>query len=160
VDGIDKRRPGSRRHHHWLPERYRDWLDGLAHGWWRRGMLARLRRDHRLSGGGREETLLADIETRTEGLMRRYWHDVRGDVSWVDDARRDAGAGAGVAAPEVSEAAAARDKSHVLSACRLLATHQALSPWMPDGAALLGEREAGFFSSFLFFLVLVFGRVL
>jgi hypothetical protein len=36
--------------HHWLPEKYRAWLDAMAHSWWRRGLLARLRKDHRLSG--------------------------------------------------------------------------------------------------------------
>ena len=43
----------------------------LQHGWWRRGMLARLRKDHRLSGGGREETLVADIERRAEASPAR-----------------------------------------------------------------------------------------
>ena len=35
-------------------------------------MLARLRKDHRLSGGGREETLVADIERRAEALARAH----------------------------------------------------------------------------------------
>ena len=59
-------------------------------------MLARLRKDHRLSGGGREEMLLADIERRTEELMKKYWttgsdpssstsssSSGEGDLSWM-----------------------------------------------------------------------------
>jgi hypothetical protein len=177
--------PSKHEHHHWLPEKYRDWLDGLAHSWWRRGggaahvasssthslqppgfstlepikrktgfkpllfqinnlhralrlgMLARLRKDHRLSGGGREEMLVAEIERRTEELMQTYGKD----SSWLDmntstntntntttTTTTDVAAAA-AASTDVSEAAAARDKSQVLSACRTLATHRALSPW-------------------------------
>lgn len=100
-------------------------------------MLARLRKDHRTSGGGREDGILADIEARTEALMRKYGRD--DDMPWLtpdgcdggDDEVRES------APHHLSEAAIARDRSHVLSACRVLATHRALSSWIGDDDALL-----------------------
>ena len=112
------RRACHRHKHHWLSERWREWLDASEHEWWRRGMLARLRKDHRLSGGGREETLVADIERRAEALARAH-----GDLDWLP--------------PTASSADASRDRSHLRAACRVLATHRALSPWIRDEAALL-----------------------
>ena len=115
----DASRRACRRHkHHWLSERWRAWLDASEHGWWRRGMLARLRKDHRLSGGGREEMLVADIERRAEALARAH-----GDLDWLP--------------PTASSADKARDRSHLRAACRVLATHRALSPWIRDEDALL-----------------------
>ena len=65
--------PASRRAaHHWLPERWRAWLDRFEHAWWRRGILARLRSDPRLSGAGREARLLDDIERAADALVAKH----------------------------------------------------------------------------------------
>ena len=54
---------------HWLGDQWRGWLDATEHAWWRRGILASLRTDHRTSGAGREERLVADIEK----LSEEFW---------------------------------------------------------------------------------------
>ena len=109
---------------HWLSGGARRWLDDLAHAWWKRGMLARLRGDHRTSGGGREEALVAEIERRTKSLEAVYL----GNFAWMKGPSRD---------DEAASGGDARDTSHVSRACRVLATHQALSPFFPDTSKMV-----------------------
>ena len=85
---------------HWLSGGARRWLDDLAHAWWKRGMLARLRGDHRTSGGGREEVLVAEIERRTKSLEAVYL----GNFAWMKGPSRD---------DEAASGGDARDASHV-----------------------------------------------
>ena len=110
---------------HWLSGGARRWLDDLAHAWWKRGMLARLRSNHRTSGNGREEALVADIESRTKQMRAKYL----GDRAWM---RGSTNAG------EDASGGDDRDASHVSRACRVLATHQALSPYLTDHDKLVG----------------------
>jgi len=109
---------------HWLSGGARRWLDDLAHAWWKRGMLARLRGDHRTSGGGREEALVAEIERRTKSLEAVYLSN----FAWMKGPSRD---------DEAASDGDARDASHVSRACRVLATHQALSPFFPDTSKMV-----------------------
>ena len=87
-------------------------------------MLARLRGDHRTSGGGREEALVAEIERRTKSLEAVYL----GNFAWMKGPSRD---------DEAASGGDARDASHVSRACRVLATHQALSPFFPDTSKMV-----------------------
>ena len=87
-------------------------------------MLARLRGDHRTSGGGREEALVTEIERRTKSLEVVYL----GNFAWMKGPSRD---------DEAASGGDARDASHVSRACRVLATHQALSPFFPDTSKVL-----------------------
>ena len=88
-------------------------------------MLARLRSNHRTSGNGREEALVADIESRTKQMRAKYL----GDRAWM---RGSTNAG------EDASGGDDRDASHVSRACRVLATHQALSPYLTDHDKLVG----------------------
>ena len=88
-------------------------------------MLARLRSNHRTSGAGREEALVADIESRTKQMRAKYL----GDRAWM---RGSTNAG------EDASGGDDRDASHVSRACRVLATHQALSPYLTDHDKLVG----------------------
>ena len=87
-------------------------------------MLARLRGDHRTSGGGREEALVAEIERRTKSLEAVYLSN----FAWMKGPSRD---------DEAASDGDARDASHVSRACRVLATHQALSPFFPDTSKMV-----------------------
>ena len=111
----------GRRTKHWLSDSARWWLDKTEHGWWRRGLLASLRRDHRTSGAGREESLANDIETLAKKLGERYR---KPPTQWLN---------AGSANDELSSA----DVSQVKYACRTLATYRVLSPYVTDESKLL-----------------------
>ena len=117
--------PASRRAaHHWLPERWRAWLDRFEHAWWRRGILARLRSDPRLSGAGREARLLDDIERAADALVAK--HAPRFASTHASDA--------------------ARDLSHARFACRALAARKIVAPHVRSDDVVvrwLGEHHGG-----------------
>jgi acyl-homoserine lactone acylase PvdQ len=96
-------------------------LDQTEHAWWRRGMLSALRNDHRTSGAGREETLASAIETLAGTLEEKYG---RPPLGWLGD-------------DNVRTSVSSADLSHVRQACRVLATHKVLSPFVTDETKLL-----------------------
>ena len=124
---------------HWLGDQWRGWLDATEHAWWRRGILASLRTDHRTSGAGREERLVASIEKLSEELHRKY---SRPPMAWlrrgssIDD---DDGASSSTSAanPRASCTPTSADLSHVRHACRTLASYRVLSPYVTDREKLL-----------------------
>ena len=119
---------------HWLGDQWRGWLDATEHAWWKRGILASLRADHRTSGGGREESLVSEIEKQTESLCRKYSTP---PMAWLhrascseDDDERSAGR-------SFARASTSADLSHVRHACRTLASYRVLLPYVADREKLL-----------------------
>jgi hypothetical protein len=98
-----------------------------------------LRTDHRTSGAGREERLVADIEMLSEELQRKY---SRPPMAWlrrgssIDD---DDGASSSTSAanPHASCSPTSADLTHVRHACRTLASYRVLSPYVTDREKLL-----------------------
>ena len=122
---------------HWLGDQWRGWLDATEHAWWKRGILASLRTDHRTSGAGREERLVADIEKQCEELCRKY---TTPPLAWLhassprDD---DDGASSRSAGHSRARTLSSADLSHVRHACRTLASYRVLRPFVPDREKLL-----------------------
>ena len=128
--------PGRNRAH-WLGDQLRGWLDATEHAWWKRGILASLRTDHRTSGAGREERLVADIEQLSEDLCRKYSEP---PLAWLH-ARSSRDENDSVSSQSERHAPArmmtSADMSHVRHACRTLASYRVLSPYVTDREKLL-----------------------